>query len=208
MKALDALNKTDDIASSQRGYVTSAQALAVGVGRMELSRLAARGHLERVGRGVYRAAGAPSIREEEVWCAWLSLEPAVLAYERDPLTHVVSRNTVTWLMDLGELNPEPVTFTSAVRRQVKRDGLRIVRGRLEASEVHTVAGLPCTTAARTVYDLVADGEDLSLISSVLHDALSAGIIYDEASLQRDIDGLGKRLGLAGGMSLYEMLMRG
>jgi hypothetical protein len=59
-----------------------------------------------------------------------------------------------------------------------------------------------------VYDLVADGEDLSLISSVLHDALSAGIIYDEASLQRDIDGLGKRLGLAGGMSLYKMLMRG
>lgn len=63
MKALDALNITDGIAASQRGLVTSAQALAAGVGRMELSRLAANGHLERVGRGVYRASGAPSIRE-------------------------------------------------------------------------------------------------------------------------------------------------
>lgn len=84
-------------------------------------------------------------------------------------------------MGAGELNPESLTFTSAVRRQVKRDGLRVVRGRLLASEVRTVAGLPCATAARTVYDLVADGEDLSLVSAVLYDAL------------------------AGGMSLYEML---
>jgi predicted transcriptional regulator of viral defense system len=142
---------------------------------MELSRLAARGHLERVQRGVYQATGAPSIREEEVWCAWLSLEPTALAYARDPLACIVSHNTAAWLMGAGELNPESLTFTSAVRRQVKRDGLRVVRGRLLASEVRTVAGLPCATAARTVYDLVADGEDLSLVSAVLYDALAGGV---------------------------------
>ncbi len=208
MKALDALNITDGIAASQRGLVTSAQALAAGVGRMELSRLAANGHLERVGRGVYRASGAPSIREEAVWAAWLSLEPAALAHSRDPLACAVSHNTAAWLMGLGELGPEPLTFTSAVRRQVQRGGLRVVRGRLSTDEVRTVAGLPCTTATRTVCDLVADGEDLSLVSAVLQDALSAGMIVDEAALRRDVDGLGKRRGLARGTSLYEMLRRG
>ena len=98
MKALDALNITDGIAASQRGLVTSAQALAAGVGRMELSRLAANGHLERVGRGVYRASGAPSIREEAVWAAWLSLEPAALAHSRDPLAMRQIR--------LAQLSPE------------------------------------------------------------------------------------------------------
>ena len=111
-------------------------------------------------------------------------------------------------MGLGELGPEPLTFTSAVRRQVQRGGLRVVRGRLSTDEVRTVAGLPCTTATRTVCDLVADGEDLSLVSAVLQDALSAGMIVDEAALRRDVDGLGKRRGLARGTSLYEMLRRG
>lgn len=208
MRALDALNITDGIAASQRGLVTSAQALAAGVGRMELSRLAANGHLERVGRGVYRASGAPSIREEAVWAAWLSLEPAALAYSRDPLACAVSHNTAAWLMGLGELSPEPLTFTSAARRQVQRDGLRVVRGRLLSDEVRTVAGLPCTTAARTVCDLVVDGEDLSLVSAVLRDALAAGIVGDEVALRRDVDGLGKKRGPEDGASLYEMLKRG
>ena len=107
MKALDALNITDDLAASQRGLLTSAQAHAAGVGRMELSRLAASGHLERIARGVYRASGAPSMREEAVWAAWLSMDPGVMSYDRDPLACAVSHNTAAWLMGLGELEPEP-----------------------------------------------------------------------------------------------------
>ena len=208
MKALDALNITDGIAVSQRGLVTSAQAHAAGVGRMELSRLAANGHLERVSRGVYRASGAPSIREEAVWAAWLSLEPRTPAHARDPLSCAVSHNTAAWLMGLGELGPEPLTFTSATRRQVQREGLRVVRGRLCADDVRTVAGLPCTTASRTVRDLVSDGEDLSLVASVLSDALAAGLVLDDDALRADVDGLGTKLGIARRSSLYEMLRRG
>lgn len=208
MKALDALNITDGIAASQRGLLTSAQAVSAGVGRMELSRLAANGHLEHLARGVYRASGAPTVREEHVWAAWLSLEPGTLAHARDPLSCAASHNTAAWLMGIGELDAAPLTFTSPTRRQVQRDGLRIVRGELSAGEVLTVAGLPCTTAARTVRDLVADGEDLSLVASVLRDALASGLVGDEASLGRDVDGLGRRRGLPRGASLYEMLREG
>ena len=97
------MNITDGIAASQRGLVTSAQALSAGVGRMELSRLAANGHLERVCRGVYRASGAPSIREEAVWAAWLSLEPAVPAHSRDPLACAASHSTAAQMKDLVDI---------------------------------------------------------------------------------------------------------
>lgn len=208
MKAFDALNITDGIAALQRGFVTSAQAQAAGVGRMDLSRLAASGRLVRVCRGVYRTSGMPSPREEAVWAAWLSLEPGVRACVRDPLSHVVSHTTAAWLMGTGELDPEPLTFTSSVRRQVQRVGLRIVRGAIGADEVVTVAGLPCTTASRTVCDLIADGQDLGAVASVLAAALDAGLVPDEGSLVERVDALGPGCGVAPGSSLYEALRRG
>lgn len=206
MKALDALNITDDLAASQRGLLTSAQAHAAGVGRMELSRLAASGHLERIARGVYRASGAPSMREEAVWAAWLSMDPGVMSYDRDPLACAVSHNTAAWLMGLGELEPEPVTLTCPARRQVAARGIRTVRVELQPAEVAIVGGLPCTTAARAVADLISSGEDISLVAAVLRDALDAGLVQDEAVLRDRIDALGPKRGIRRGESLWNMML--
>lgn len=206
MKALDALNITDDLAASQRGLLTSAQAHAAGVGRMELSRLAASGHLERIARGVYRASGAPSMREEAVWAAWLSMDPGVMSYDRDPLACAVSHNTAAWLMGLGELEPEPVTLTCPARRQVAARGIRTVRAELQPAEVATVGGLPCTTTARAVADLISTGEDISLVAAVLRDALDAGLVQDEAVLRDRIDALGPKRGIRRGESLWNMML--
>lgn len=87
MKALDALNITDGCILLPRSEGSShpRRRCLRGWGRMELSCLAANGHLERVGRAVYRTSGAPSMREETVWAIRLSLEPAALAHSRDPL---------------------------------------------------------------------------------------------------------------------------
>ena len=206
MKALDALNITDDLAASQRGLLTSAQAHAAGVGRMELSRLAASGHLERIARGVYRASGAPSMREEAVWAAWLSMDPGVMSYDRDPLACAVSHNTAAWLMGLGELEPEPVTLTCPARRQVAARGIRTVRAELQPAEVAIVGGLPCTTATRAVADLISSGEDISLVAAVLRDALDAGLVQDEAVLRDRIDALGPKRGIRRGESLWNMML--
>ena len=206
MKALDALNITDDLAASQRGLLTSAQAHAAGVGRMELSRLAASGHLERIARGVYRASGAPSMREEAVWAAWLSMDPGVMSYDRDPLACAVSHNTAAWLMGLGELEPEPVTLTCPVRRQVAARGILTVRDELQPAAVAPVGGLPGTTAARAVADLISSGEDISLVAAVLRDALGAGLVQDEAVLRDRIDALGPKRGIRRGESLWNMML--
>ena len=206
MKALDALNITDSLAASQKGLLTSAQAQTMGIGRMELSRLATNGHLERIMRGVYRASGAPPVREETVWAAWLSMEPATIAYDRTPLDCVVSYNTAAWLMELGELNPEPITFTCSSRRQVASRNIRAVKAALTSAEISTVSGLPCTTASRTVLDLISAGEDLSLVASIVRDALAKGIIPNKDALHIDIDALGTKRGLPRSTSLWHLLL--
>lgn len=208
MKALDALNALYEPASLQRGLITSAQARRLGVEKADLSRLAKNGHVERVAHGIYRMSAAPAPREGAVWVAWLSLDPAKFASERDHRTGVVSHNTASWLLDLGELNPEPLTFSHPARKQPRNRGIRVVRGELVPGDLTVVAGLPCTNAAKTVEDLVRSGEDLSLISSVLSDALSRGIVLDEEGLASRINSLGQRRGLSKRQLLYDLLRRG
>ena len=205
MKALDALNVLYEPASLQRGLITSAQAQRLGVGKADLFRLAKNGHVERVAHGIYRMSAVPAPREEAIWVAWLSLEPSKFASERDRRTGAVSHNTASWLLDLGELNPEPLTFTHLARKQLRDKGIRVVRGELAPGDLTSVAGLPCTNAAKTIEDLVRSGEDLSLISSVLSDALSRGIILDEKGLAARINSLGLRRGLDRHQKLYDLL---
>lgn len=75
MKLIEAIRAVNDIASSQRGLFTSAQAKALGVERYALSRLEGLGNIERLAKGVYRMGGSPSTREEGVLAARLSIDP-------------------------------------------------------------------------------------------------------------------------------------
>jgi predicted transcriptional regulator of viral defense system len=53
MRALDVLETLELLGSGQWGLVTTAQANEAGVSKMQLSRLAARGTVQRVRHGVY-----------------------------------------------------------------------------------------------------------------------------------------------------------
>ena len=207
MKALDAMNIVNEVSSSQRGLFTSAQATSLGVDRMSLSRLAAHGHIEPIARGVFRAAGAPSTREEDVYAAWLATEPAAFAYLRphDSSGFVASLGTAAWLRGLGELKPEPITFSCPRRRQSRSASLRFLKRELPDGDVRVVAGIPTTTPRRTVLDLIDYGEDLSLVGGVLRDAELADPSMD---IGEEINSRAARCGFAKGFDLYSLLRRG
>lgn len=207
MKALDALNVLNDLSASQRGLFTSAQARGAGVDRLALSRLESNGQIERVMHGVYRSCAAPSFREEDVWAAWLALEPAVPAWERarDGSQGAASHGTAAWLLGIGELNPAPITFTTPARKQTRRDGLRLVKGAIGKSDVTTVASIPATKPARTVLDLLDDGEDLSLVANVLKDAAAIDADILGGEFATGVDARGTRYGVPPQESLYERL---
>ena len=119
----------------------------------------------------------------------------------------MSHATAAWLHGLGEVNPEPLTFTHPVRRQTRKGGLRFVRASIGAQEVMTLGGLPVTTMERTILDLLSDGEDLSLLSAVLRDAMRADPGLDSAVFASRIDGYAKAYGYADGCSLYKVLRK-
>lgn len=206
MKTIEAIRKLNDIAFSQRGLFTTAQAQRAGVERYVVSRLEKSGNVERLAKGVYRMGGAPSPREEDVLAAWLSINPD--RKPGDPSgggAPVATGATAAWLYGLGEIGPVPYEFCTDERRQTQRTHVRLRKRRLPPEDVTIVAGIPVTTPARTVVDLIDEGEDLSLVANVLNDALRRGLIADEEATKSEVDKRGAMAGMPKGASLYEAM---
>ena len=167
---------------------------------MALSRLAAHGQIEAIARGVFRAAAAPTIREEDIYAAWLATEPATFAYLRplDASDYVASLGTAAWLHNLGEFKPEPITFSYPKRKQSRNASVHFLKRALSDEDVCTVSGIPTTTPKCTILDLIDYGEDLSLVASALHDAEFANPtmkIKNEVNLRAAKCGFGKNFDL-------------
>ena len=208
MKTTAALRTLGDVTASQWGMVTTAQADARGISRLQLSRLAELGHLERIGHGLYRDTGTPPDRFDAIKAAWLSINPQLTAQERLDLTPadaVVSGATATYLLGLGDLVPEPFQFTVPSRRQTGRKELTFRARQLPRESVTIQEGLPVTTPEQTIADLVDEGLDKSLIADVLADM---GII-DTNQLVTLLTPMAARNGFkqGDGMALYMELER-
>lgn len=204
MNALRVLRELSDITAAQWGLVTTAQAARRGVSRLYLSRLADAGLLERVGQGVYRAAGVPADRHEPLQVAWVSINPKLTANERlQPSVPdaVVSGSTAAYLHGLGDLVPEPYEFTVSKRRQTQRTELGFRVRRLPAVSVTLREGLPVTTVEQTIADLIEARTDRSLVARVLADAGS----LDLARLAELLQPLAARNGFGSGEALLDDL---
>ncbi len=162
-----------DIGSEQWGLVTTAQARVAGVTTQQIARMAKAGDLVRLSHGVYRLAGSPVDRHEDLRVAWLGLEPARLAAERltDDLLDVVSHRSAAVIHQFGDLDADVMEFTVGRRRQTRRDDVRIYRGTVPRDEVLLVEGLPTTSALRTVGDLAAAGIDRGHLATIVRDAM-------------------------------------
>lgn len=173
MRSKDALRALAEITAYQWGMVTSAQASTLGVTRLDLSRLAADGLLERVAHGVYRTTATPSHGLDPLRAAWLSTDPKRLGYERratDPDAAVVAGASAARIHEIGDLWDERFDFISPVRRQSQREEIRYRKRVLDPRDVATVDGLPALSVAATVADLVEVVGDLSLAADALRDA--------------------------------------
>lgn len=138
-----------DVASTQMGYFTSAQAQECGFNWDLLTWHVKRGRYSRVRRGLYRLRDYPSSPHEEIMAAWLTLSPEA----------VVSHESALELFDLGTIIPNSVHLTVPRRRRYAP--------RIPGITVHTTTrtitprdrtereGIPVTTPARTIVDVAA-----------------------------------------------------
>ncbi|WP_447646174.1 type IV toxin-antitoxin system AbiEi family antitoxin domain-containing protein [Nocardioides zeae] len=179
MGSRDALRLIGAVTAYQWGMVTSAQAGAIGVTRLELSRLAADGLLERVAHGVYRASGTPGDELDPLRAAWLSTAPRRLAHERrvtDPDAVVFAGASAARIHAIGDLWVDRFDFVSPVRRQSQRRDIRYRKRSIDARDLTTVGGLPVLSVEATIADLEEVVGDLSLVADVVRDAARAGTL--------------------------------
>ncbi len=178
----EAARRLEEFAAGQHGYVTRAQANRVGVYDEMLARLVRSGFLDPADHGVYRFRGAPDLPWASLWVAWLRLDAGRDAFERaERPTEVARGSSAAWVHGIGDLVAEPHQFWTARPRQARRKDVAFRTGTLPPTDVAVVQGLPVTTAARTIADLVADHYDLEHVADAVADAIAARLL-DEAEL--------------------------
>lgn len=198
--------RVSELAARQWGLLTTAQAEAEGITRLQLARLADAGVIERFGRGIYASPAAVDERTP-LRAAWLSLNPSELAEERladPPSSGVLSHTSAASLHGLGDLLDDEPEITAPGRKQSRR-GIRLHRATLRTDEVTIVEGLPVTTPARTVADLLRDGHDPSHVAEIAGDALRRDLA-SRRELAAALEPLACRNGQSNGAALLEYLL--
>ena len=116
------------LAEEQWGMFTRQQAAQRGMAWSTLSRMASKGRAERVGHGVYRLRGAEPPAQAALRVAWLMLAPSVPVWGRSADQGVVSHRSAATLFGLGDLPADVHEFTLPIRRQTRREDVRVHRG--------------------------------------------------------------------------------
>ena len=174
------------LAEEHDGLLTSKEARAAGIQDSVLVRLAQRGRLERMTRGVYRIAHYPSDRlaqyREAVLWAKASQGP-----ERIALSH----ETALLLYGISDANPSRVNLTVPTSARLRRkcpEWVAIHRANLSLQDIGEHEGLPVTTVSRSIMDVLLATHRIDVARQSVSDAVREGLLNSaEASrLRRSI----------------------
>jgi predicted transcriptional regulator of viral defense system len=170
------------VAEGQMGYMTTAQAAAVGVRPMTLVMMTKRGALERASRGVYRLVAFPvqPLGRYMQATLWPYERPGVLSYE-----------TALFLFELSDFDPPKVHVTVPAEFRIQREipeYLAIHHDDLVAEDVTRRDGIPITTPERTLRDCIRADLGPAVVSRAVREARRAGLLAAPAvaELQRQL----------------------
>lgn len=135
-----------DVALSQHGYVTSADAVELGIERNQLYRLSTWRGLTRISYGLYRFDAMPVTGNDEYMEAVLRVGPE--AY--------LTRESVLALHSLGLVNPSVIRVGTRRRSRRRLPATVSVEMRALPDEELTIYdGIPSATVRRALLDCAA-----------------------------------------------------
>lgn len=201
MKKLSHRSIVQDLAASQHGFFTTAQAQDQGVSRQVLKKMENSGITTRVAQGVYRFESVPDDVLDRLRAIWISTNPHKTTFERlsnfDEI--VIGGRTAAAIHGLGNFYLSPYTFFTPKRYQSRNTDASFIKRVIDPKDVVTIDGLPVTNVARTIFDLKADHEDPSLLAQALVDAIYRPDDFDyerlcelfteqaQSSIKNDVD---------------------
>jgi hypothetical protein len=153
------------LAEAQHGYFTTAQAEAAGLRRNMLTKMAIRGAVERVSRGVYRITHFPISPFSQYVEAMLWPEGGVQA--------VISHQSALAFHGLSDVSPSKIHITLPRSHRVRREPpkhLALHYGPLDESDVQVLEGVSVTTPARSI----GDAHSAHLSRALLRQAIEQG----------------------------------
>ncbi|MBA3277491.1 MAG: type IV toxin-antitoxin system AbiEi family antitoxin domain-containing protein [Geodermatophilaceae bacterium] len=156
-------------AGIDHGVITRHEMFAAGMSRAEVDRACRRGSLVRDQRGLYAVAGVPVTELRRARAAVQSVGLAAQA--------VASHDTAARLHGIDTVRRqrfEHVTIPRATRRP-QRVPIRLHAHDLADNDVTVVDGIPTTTVARTLLDLLLRADRLTAIWAS-ESALRAGLL--------------------------------
>ena len=186
MKRHDHISSIAELSESE-GVFTTAQAARMGIPRDALHDGARAGRLERVARGAYRLVGSGSEPTDELAAIWKLTAPAELTHERahagawDGIA--VGGATAASLLGIGDFYLSPYHIYAPRRINSRNKDASFAVRKIARDEVSFESGLPVTVPERTIFDLVADDEDRSLVADALRDACSGRRPFDLDKLE-------------------------
>lgn len=168
------------IAKEQAGYFTAAQARYTGFSWERLSNSVKSGKFQRVARGVYRLSHFPGSRYEDLFIAWLVTRQNSVIFHESALA----------LYELSDVLPGDIHLIVPRTASRRRKGIRLHTNRLEPDEIASRSGLPLTTVARTIADVIGSGIAEEQVRLAIQDALQRGLVSkDELAVQAERRGV-------------------
>jgi predicted transcriptional regulator of viral defense system len=164
------------LAEDNDGLVTADRARAEGFTDSVLARLAQRGRIVRIARGVYRipylSPGRFSQYREAVLWAKANRGP-------DPIA--ISHETALVVYGISDANPASIHLTvprSARLRRRMPKGITVHYDDLSPNDISMQEALPVTTIERTITDLLQSGGRTDLMKQAISDARREGYVSD------------------------------
>ncbi|MEU6728289.1 hypothetical protein ABZ917_31675 [Nonomuraea wenchangensis] len=156
-----------ELAASQRGYFTAAQAVQLGYSHQAQHFHAQQGNWLRIGRALYRLrefAILPGGEHDHFvrWWLWSGQRA------------VVSHLSALAVHDLGIANPAEIHLTVGRGFRQKNDQVVLHRAELSAEDVEDREGFAVTTPVRAISESAADGADQDVIDSAVSELLERG----------------------------------
>jgi predicted transcriptional regulator of viral defense system len=161
-------------AQRQYGYLTPEDAGGLGIDPTQLRLMAARGTLERVGRGLYRMPVVPATSLDAY------MEGILWTGRRGVLSH----ETALELHELCEVNPSAIHFTvpSGFRtRKTVPEIYRLHPFDLDPAEVGSHEGIPIVTPERAILGGIEQALGWQLIDQAIQTARARGLITRPAA---------------------------
>lgn len=164
------IDRLREIAMSQYGYVSVAQALDVSVSRASLSTMVKRGRLERPVRGVYRVPYyEPTVFDRFMLALlWTGCEEAALSHE-----------TALESYRVCDVNPSMISVTVAQRRRIRKsdgDNIALYYEDLTSRDLDWWEGMPCVRLALAIEQCLRTGTASYLLDQAIENGRKQGLI--------------------------------